>query len=185
MEAAPDWRKLVSRKRSNTRIQRMFWRAVYVFIASPLPSWSRPAKRFRVACAARFCDDVHETANINRGAKFGSSLRVGPHGGIGEGSVLSGNVSIGPHVTMGPRCQFITGDHPVPPDGQTFRQMSPRHAPIVVEEDAFIGAAVIVLPGVTIGRGAAVGAGSVVAKDVAPGATVVGNPAREIRRREV
>lgn len=66
-----------------------------------------------------------------------------------------------------------------------FRDMEAGHAAIVIEEDAFIGARVTVLPGVTIGRGATVGAGSVVAKDVAPGAIVVGNPARELRRRQV
>ncbi|MFJ6112185.1 DapH/DapD/GlmU-related protein [Dietzia maris] len=86
---------------------------------------------------------------------------------------------------MGPECYFITGDHPIPADYGRFRDHKSTHAPIVVEEDAFIGGRVIVLPGVTIGRGATVGAGAVVAKDVAPGAVVVGNPAREIRRRLV
>ena len=54
-------------------------------------------------------------------------------------------------------------------------------APIVVEEDAWIGSSVTVLPGVTIGRGAIVGAGSVVTKDVAPYTIVVGVPAKPIR----
>jgi len=163
----------------------ILWWLVYAALASRLPSWSKRAKRFRVFCARRFCADVHPSANINKGARLGWATVIGAHGGVGEGSILSGSVTIGPHVTMGPGCRFITGDHPVPPDGGSFRDMKSVHKPIRVEEDAFLGAGVMILPGVTIGRGAAVGAGAVVAKDVAPGATVVGNPAREIRRREV
>lgn len=160
------------------------WWLLYSGVASKFPSWWKPGKRMRVMAAGRFAK-VHPTANINRGARIGWEATIAEHGGVGENCILSGEVHIGPHVTMGPMCYFITGDHPVPGDGESFRDMSPRHGAITVEEDAFIGGRVTVLPGVTIGRGAAVGAGSVVAKDVAPGAIVVGNPARELRRREV
>lgn len=165
--------------------RRTAWWVVYAVFASPLPSWSMTARRFRARAASRFCAGVHPTANINRNARLGWAVTIGPNGGVGEGSVLSGEVHIGPHVTMGPMCYFLTGDHPVPGDGGRFRDHRPTHAPIVIEEDAFIGGRVIVLPGVRIGRGAAVGAGAVVTKNVAPGAVVVGNPAREIRRRDV
>lgn len=169
----------------NKAPRKLFWWVLYAAGASKLPSWWRPAKKMRVFCASRFCDDVDKTANINRGARIGWQTTIGPHGGVGEGSILSGEVHIGPHVTMGPGCRFITGDHPVPPDFGRFRDMTPRHAAIVVEEDVFIGAGVTVLPGVIIGRGAAVGAASVVSKNVPPGAIVVGNPARIIRTRQV
>jgi maltose O-acetyltransferase len=164
-------------------ITKSFWWAVYALFATHLPSWWRPAKKLRVMCARRFCASVAPTANINRKARLSWSTVIGPHGGVGEHCILSGEVVIGPHVTMGPHCYFITGDHPIPPDGAHFRDMSAVHRKIEVLEDAFLGARVTVLPGVTIGRGAAVGAGAVVTKDVAEGATVVGNPAREIGRR--
>ena len=140
-----------------------------------------------VACRVckPLCASVDSTANINRHARLSWSTVIGPHGGVGEHCVLSGEVLVGPHVTMGPHCYFITGDHPIPPDGGRFRDMTPVHRKITIGEDAFIGGRVTVLPGVTIGRGAAVGAGSVVTKDVADGAVVVGNPAREIRRRKL
>jgi acetyltransferase-like isoleucine patch superfamily enzyme len=56
----------------------------------------------------------------------------------------------------------------------------PPHAPITIEDDAWIGFNSIVLKGVTIGKGAVIGAGSVVTRDVDPFAVVVGNPARVI-----
>src|SRR5690606_41455691 len=54
--------------------------------------------------------------------------------------------------------------------------------PIVIEDNVWLGGGAIVLPGVTIGRDAVVGAGAVVTRDVPPGAVVVGNPARVVRR---
>ena len=166
------------------KVQKAAWWLLYDHVGKNLPWWWRPGNRVRARMADKFAR-VHPTANIGSGVVLGPAVVIEEHGGVGADSVLSGEVRIGPHVTMGPMCFFTTGIHPVPGDGQNFRDMEAGHAPIVVEEDAFIGARVTVLPGVTIGRGAAVGAGSVVAKDVAPGATVVGNPAREIRRREV
>jgi maltose O-acetyltransferase len=162
---------------------RIAWWILYSAIASRLPSWSRLAKRLRVRCARGFCDSVHPSANINRDARLNWNCVLGPHAGVGEGCVLSGRVILEAHVTMGPQCLFITGDHPVPPDNGYFRDMTPTHKSIHVEDDVFLGARVTVLPGVRIGRGAAVGAGSVVSRDVAAGAVVVGNPAREVRRR--
>lgn len=163
----------------------IFWWLLYATVATRLPSWSKRAKALRVRCAVGFAKSVDRTANINARARIGRQTTVGPHGGVGERCVLSGDVTIGAHVTMGPDCYFITGDHPVPPDFGRFRDMNSVHKPIVIHEDVFLGARTTILPGVTIGKGAAVGAGSVVTKDVRPGATVVGNPAREIRVREV
>ena len=146
----------VANRRSRKRV---FWWFMYALFASQLPSWWRPAKKFRVACAMRFCADVSPTANINRKARLSWDCIIREHGGVGERCVLSGAIEIGPHVTMGPDCYFITGDHPVPPDGGHFRDMKPVHRPIVLEEDVFLGGRVTILPGVTVGRGAAVGAG--------------------------
>jgi maltose O-acetyltransferase len=132
------------------------------------------------------CPGVRRPVNINAGVVLPRSLRMGPHAGIGEATrfIGGGTVSLGPHVTMGPQCLFITGDHPVPKAGGVFRDCAPVHADIVVGEDVFLGARVVLLPGVTIGRGAAVGAGSVVTRDVPAEAIVAGNPARPIRERD-
>lgn len=164
---------------------KVFWWILYELIASKVPVHLRSMRWFTAYCAARYCDNVSATAHINPNARLSRQCTIGANAGIGEGSILSGEVHIGSGVVMGPYCYFVTGDHPVPDDYGRFRDLEPTHSPIYVEEDVLLGGRVIVLPGVRIGKGAAVGAGSVVTKDVAAGATVAGNPAREIRRRLV
>lgn len=89
---------------------------------------------------------------------------------------------IGERVMIGPHCYFTDGNHGTAPD--TSVQAQPmRHKPLIVEDEAWIGAHVTVLAGVRIGKGAVVGAGSVVTRDVPSMAIVVGNPARLLRYR--
>ncbi|MET8631801.1 acyltransferase [Streptomyces sp. NPDC004096] len=170
----------------DNRIFRLAVRCFYKLVAKRL-HWRVPGSRdLRGWCAHRMCEDVRLPVTINPQVDLPPSLRMERHAGIGQGTQFLGlgRVTLGAHLTMGPRCLFITGDHPVPRSGGHFRDHAPVHADIVVEEDVFLGARVTVLPGVTIGRGAAVGAGSVVTKDVPPEMVVAGNPARVIRARE-
>jgi len=91
---------------------------------------------------------------------------------------LGNNVLIAAGVRMITRKHgFAEIDHPMGAQGYT-------NAPIVVEDDVWIGFGTVVLPGVTIGRGSIVGAGAVVTRDVEPYSIVGGVPARLIRRRE-
>ncbi len=90
---------------------------------------------------------------------------------------LAAPVSIGDRVTISMRCMLIT--HTDTGDSQCGT--SRRRGPIVVEEDTYIGAGAIILPGVRIGARAVIGAGAVVTREVAAGSVVVGRPARPIR----
>jgi acetyltransferase EpsM len=95
-------------------------------------------------------------------------------------SHVSTNVSLGRHCHLNLGCQI---SH----DGRLgeFVTLSPGvllAGAVVVEDDAFLGVGAVVLPGRRIGRGAVVGAGAVVVRDVAPGTTVAGNPARLLVR---
>jgi maltose O-acetyltransferase len=89
------------------------------------------------------------------------------------------NVTIGDRVSMGPRVTLVTSSHP---NDSRIRGFAPvTSGPVTIEADAWIGAGVVVMPNVRIGRGAVVGANSVVTADVAPLTVVAGQPARPLR----
>ena len=92
-------------------------------------------------------------------------------------------ITIGNNVLIAAGARLITRkhgfgefEHPMAAQGYT-------HAPIVVEDDVWIGFGAVILPGVTIGRGSIVGAGTVVSRDVEPYSIVGGVPARLIKKR--
>lgn len=91
----------------------------------------------------------------------------------------SNRISIGDNVMIGPNVTIITPNHSRDPEGR--RRFGTISEPVTVEDDVWIGAGAIILPGITVGKGSVVGAGSVVTKNVPPGVTVAGNPARIIR----
>ena len=90
-----------------------------------------------------------------------------------------GNLTLGDRVSIAPRVTLVLSSHPNESRIRPFATVT--RAPIVIEPDAWLGAGVVVLPGVRIGRGAVVGANSVVTHDVAPLHVVAGQPAKTIR----
>ena len=88
-------------------------------------------------------------------------------------------VTIGDDVQMGPGVQLLTATHPVEPGPR--RDKWEGAAPIVLEDNVWLGGGVVVCPGVTIGADTVVGAGSVVTRDLPPGVLAVGTPARVVR----
>ena len=107
---------------------------------------------------------------------------------IGTGAFLNFNcvvldvvaVTIGDGTQIGPAVQILTADHPREPAQRRAGLELGR--PVSIGRNVWIGGAALILPGVTIGDDAIVGAGAVVTRDVAAGATVAGNPARRISR---
>jgi len=94
-------------------------------------------------------------------------------------------ITIGSRTLIGPNCSFYSGGHPLDPTVRNGTRGPEFGKPVTIGEDCWFGGNVIVLPGVTIGRGVTVGAGSVVTKDVPDYVCVAGNPARIIRKIEV
>lgn len=112
---------------------------------------------------------------------YGLGTSFGERVVVNQGCSFSdlGGITVGDRVLIGPRVTLATAGHPVHPD-ERFAALT--HAPIVIEDDVWIGAAATVAPGVTIGRGSVVGAGAVVAADVPPMCLVTGTSVVERRR---
>ncbi|KAA0207252.1 MAG: acyltransferase [Proteobacteria bacterium] len=95
-----------------------------------------------------------------------------------------GGVRIGARTLIGYGTQILSTNHVVPSGGGPIFESGHQKAPVTIGRDVWIGAACIVLPGVSIGDGAVVAAGSIVTKDVPPMVIVAGVPARVVRLRE-
>ena len=143
--------------------------------------------------AAGLSDEERYALLAQRFASVGEQALIRPpffcdHGhniSLGAGAFLNYNcivldvepVSIGEGTAIGPAVQILAADHPRDP--RLRRQQVRFGRPVTIGANVWIGGGAIILPGVTIGDDAIVGAGSIVTRDVAAGATVVGNPARE------
>lgn len=93
--------------------------------------------------------------------------------------VDDGDIYIGSYTMLGPNVVLASAGHPVRPDLR--RKQAQYNLPVRIGENAWLGAGVIVLPGVTIGDNSVIGAGSVVTKDIPANVVAVGNPCRVIR----
>ena len=88
-----------------------------------------------------------------------------------------GTITIEDDVLIGPKTNLITEGHPIDPNNRKAMEVKP----IVIKKNAWLGAAVTILPGVTVGENSIVAAGAVVNKDVPPNTIVAGVPAKVIR----
>lgn len=144
------------------------------------------AKRFRYLLCKRIFQRIGSGVNIERLAYFGdgSKIEIDDNSGLGINCVIT-NARIGKNVMMGPDVMYIQYNHrferrDIPMAFQGFGESRP----LIIEDDVWIGARVIIMPGITIKKGAIVGAGSVVTHDVPEYAVVGGNPARLIKYRK-
>jgi len=131
-------------------------------------------------------DDVYIGHYAILKAYYKNKLIVGSKTWIGQQVFIhaAGGVEIGRGVGIGPGVKVITSSHALPagPDSPIMSGEL-KLARVHLDDGCDIGVGAIILPGVTVGKGAQIGAGSVVTRDVAPGAVVAGNPARLLRMR--
>jgi maltose O-acetyltransferase len=168
------------------RVKRSVCRRLYYGIGMKLKSsvQSQRAQKIRYWLGSRFIESCGEHVNFERGARFNPELSIGDYSGVGVNCLVSGRTYIGSHVMMGPDCIMYSYSHAhdrldIPMDQQGFEDPTPIH----IGDDVWIGARVIVLPGVKIGSHCIIGAGAVVTKDVPDYAIVGGVPAKVLRYR--
>jgi maltose O-acetyltransferase len=139
----------------------------------------------RYFAARRLFDSCGENVNIERGADFGTGngVRIGNNSGIGVNAHLRGPVEIGDDVMMGPDVIILTSNHNFEDLTNPMSRQGSTKKLVHIANNVWVGARVIILPGVEIGEGAILAAGSVVTKNVPNYAVVGGNPARIIKYR--
>lgn len=164
--------------------------AFYYMFARLFPTQPIPGYRFGYWLRRRLCEKIFlycgENVIIKKNAYFGdgSGMVIGHNSQLGEDCVVPRDLVIGNDVVMGPQViiyaishEFSSLDKPIRLQGAT-----PRKTP-VIGDDVWIGARVVIMPGVRIGSHAVIGTGSIVTRDVPELAVAAGIPARVIRYR--
>lgn len=142
---------------------------------------------FRAKWWRLFVKKMGENVHIMTGVRILSpaGVSIGHHVYINHHTDMSGKggLTIGNYVKIGPFCNIQSVDHVYTDWQKPMFSQGMRPDPIVIEDDVWVAANVVIVPGVTIGRGAIVGANAVVTRDVEPYAIVGGVPARVIKYR--
>ena len=132
-------------------------------------------------------DNVYVGHNAMLKGYYKNLMRIGSNSWIGQNCFFhsGGGITIGDYVGIGPGTQILTLTHVLDDDIETPIILREQiYKPVVIENNCDIGVGTILLPGVTIGTGSMIGAGSVVTRDVKPYSIVAGNPARVLRKRK-
>lgn len=124
---------------------------------------------------------------LNEADKNNSFLIIGEDTYIGEQNNIragGGKITIGKKCLISQQVSIIASNHSILLDQNIMDQpWDEANNFVTIGDDVWVGCSVQILPGVTIGNGAVIGAGSVVTRDVEPNSIVVGNPARHLKYR--
>lgn len=173
-------------------LKRRFWYFFYYAFAQHLPASYRfqPLGKFAKICRAMACRRLFrqcgQRINVEKGANFytGWEIEIGDDSSLGIDCMIPYDLKVGKDVMMGPYVTIVGENHNFARRDIPMRlQGYQKFPPVRIEDDVWIGACAIILPGITIGRGAIIAAGAVVTKDVPPYAICGGNPARVIKFR--
>ncbi len=117
----------------------------------------------------------------------GKKLTVGDDVDFAKGVLLTtgGGLTIGDRVLIGYNTHILTSNHVIPKNYQQIFSAGHNKKSVEIKDDVWIGANCVILPGVVIGEGAVIAAGSVVTRNVESFSIVGGIPAKLIRNREL
>lgn len=163
------------------------WYGIYSCTAKWLPvSWRmKSAKSIRGWIGRKCMASAGSNLNIERGACFPQDLKIGSNSSLGVNCrIQNGGVSIGNNVLMGPDVMIFTTNHEMSrTDIPICMQGNAKPKPVTIEDDVWIGARVMIMPGVVVKRGCVVGGGTVLTKTFPEYSVIAGNPGRVVKRR--
>ncbi|HFC3367021.1 TPA: DapH/DapD/GlmU-related protein [Neisseria gonorrhoeae] len=133
-------------------------------------------RRVRGFLARRVSPHIGRGVNIERGAYVFPDTVLGDGSGIGANCEICRGLVVGKNVMMGPECLLYSTNHKFDRENKRFEGYT-EIRPITLEDDVWPGRRVIVMAGVTVGRGSVVSAGAVITKDIPPYSLAAGNPA--------
>lgn len=178
-----DLKNYKNRHSLKSKIGRVVWNVVWLlfFRTTPRGNLFRP---WRIMLLKLFGAKVEWSSNVLPSCRIWQpwNLTMGAYACLGADidCYTVDEIKIGPQATVSQGVKLCTAGHDI-----TSKMFELEYKPIVIEDSAWVAAWSIVLPGVTIGEGAVVAAGSVVVKDVEPWTVVGGNPAKVIKKREL
>lgn len=171
------------------RLSRILRRSVNWIVLSLIEilPYGPVANRIKRWLLVRYGAKVGENPNVYSGVWIRPirGLTLGDNVSIGKNVLITtaGGVTVGSNVLVGHGSKIISANHIIPEGTASIRFSGHHCQPVVIEDDVWIAAQVVILPGVRIGRGAVVAAGAVVNEDIQPFTVVGGVPARLIRNR--
>jgi acetyltransferase-like isoleucine patch superfamily enzyme len=173
----------------NLSLRYLFWKTILEVNGGSIGKNVKIFEGVKMALKKGCPITVGDNVSIEKGVVISTSERgkinIGNNVYIGEYSVLTSNkeIEIGDNVFISPHSDIVDFNHiyqdrsiPVNRQGVTTKK-------ITIQEDVWIGSGCKILMGVTVGKGAVVGAGSIVTKDVPSYHVVAGNPAKTIKER--
>lgn len=161
------------------QLRRLLWEIFWTLFCAWTP---KPANRWRLLWLRLFGAKIHGTPFVHQRARILIPWHLTLHDGACLGDRANayslGEIELGPRATVAQEAYLSAGTHEF--DDPALPLLT---AKVTIEADAFVCARVFIMPGVTIGAGAVVGACSVVTHDVPPNVIAAGNPCRVLRPR--
>jgi len=175
--------------RFNLSLRYLFWKTILKIYGGSLGKNVKIFEGVKMAlkegCPIRIGDNVSIEKGVVMSTSETGKINIGSNVYIGEYSVLTSNqeIEIGDNVLISPHNDIVDFNHIYQDPYMPIYRQGVTAKKITIEEDVWIGSGCKILRGVTIGKGAVVGAGSIVTKDVSSHHVVVGNPAKTIKQR--
>ena len=169
---------------------RTFYLIIFYLIAARLPRSRLPGGKFsrkiRYLLAKKLFKKCGRDVNVEDHCYIGrgKNIEIDDYSGIGPKCEIHGPVKIGKYVLMGSEVLINIKNH----NHQNikkpmFFQGLEADKKVIIEDNVWIGTRAIILPGVKIGKGSIIGAGSVVSRDIPSYSLAVGAPARVVKKR--